>query len=203
MQRGVFVAAGLILFANSSELSAQSLSCGGGCSLMVFGGVNVGTSLDTIALKEQLSPDEWDFGESYFLGVNASRRIASLFDAIDLEGELGAGQRFGALDETEVWGALYLRYTAFPWNRFLRTTIAVNTGLNYATETTLLERENSPDGDGDRLLHYFGPEVTFALPSHPLNELVFRFHHRSGAFGIVSDTEGGEQFATVGFRRRF
>jgi hypothetical protein len=203
MSRAFFVAAAVTLLGDPATVSAGPLSCAGGCSIMVFGGPNVGTSLHTIAVDEQLPPDEWKFGDSYLLGLNASKRIASLFEVVHLEAELGAGQRLGALDETEFWGALYVRYTAFPWNRFIRTTVAVNTGLNYATETTQRERESSPDGEGDRLLHYFGPEVTFALPSYPQNELVFRFHHRSGAFGFVSDTEGGEQFATVGFRRRF
>src|SRR5687767_983324 len=132
MPRVLVLTAALTVLVNPSPLFAGPL-CGGDCSLMLFGGPNVGTGLDTIALEEQLPPDQWDFEDSYFVGVNASRRIASLFEVIDLEAELGAGQRFNGLDETEVWGALYLRYTAFPWNGILRTTVALNTGLNYAT----------------------------------------------------------------------
>ena len=52
-------------------------------------------------------------------------------------------------------------------------------------------------------MHFFSPEVTFALPSHPGTELVFRMHHRSGVFGLVSDAWGGAQYATVGLRIRF
>ena len=52
-------------------------------------------------------------------------------------------------------------------------------------------------------MHYFAPELTFAMPSHPNVELVFRMHHRSGIFGLVSDAWGGAQYATVGLRIRF
>ena len=48
---------------------------------------------------------------------------------------------------------------------------------------------------------FFAPEITFALPSRPNVELLLRFHHRSGVFGLVSDAWGGAQYATVGRAR--
>ena len=52
-------------------------------------------------------------------------------------------------------------------------------------------------------MHFFSPEITFAAPSRPNVELVLRFHHRSGVFGLVSDAWGGAQYASVGLRVRF
>jgi hypothetical protein len=52
-------------------------------------------------------------------------------------------------------------------------------------------------------MHYLAPEITLAAPSRPDLELVFRFHHRSGVWGIVSDAWGGAQYASVGLRLRF
>jgi hypothetical protein len=52
-------------------------------------------------------------------------------------------------------------------------------------------------------MHFFSPEITFALPSRPDIELLFRFHHRSGVFGLVNDAFGGSQYGTVGLRLRF
>ena len=52
-------------------------------------------------------------------------------------------------------------------------------------------------------MHFFSPEVTFALPSRPEVELLFRMHHRSGVFGVVSDAWGGAQYGAIGLRVRF
>jgi len=57
---------------------------------------------------------------------------------------------------------------------------------------------------GDVLgMHFFSPELTFALPRAPGTELLFRFHHRSGVYGLISDAHGGAQYGTVGLRLRF
>lgn len=187
------------------ELAWTSLNqpCGGDCSVMVFGGRQVDTGMARIFYKEGILPHDWEYGDSYFAGVNLSRRIASVFDLIDFEAEAGIGQRFGDLDETEVWGAIYARYSRFPWNSIVRTTVGISTGLNFSSGVPEAENKRTPDGSGDRLLHYLAPEITFALPKHPETELVFRFHHRSGAMGWVSETKGGIQFMTAGLRYRF
>ena len=123
--------------------------------------------------------------------------------------EAGVGQRFGELHATELWGALYVRWHAFPWNHFLRTTIAVSTGLNYATKVEELERKRDDFGNGSRLLHYLSPEITFALPDQENWEVVLRYHHRSGGGGILGEyrvfngVTGGSNHATVGVRYRF
>jgi len=83
------------------------------------------------------------------------------------------------------------------------TTAAVSTGLNYATGVSEVERERARDDQGARLMHFFSPEVTFALPQAPQYELLFRFHHRSGVFGLISDAWGGAQYGTIGLRVRF
>ncbi len=81
--------------------------------------------------------------------------------------------------------------------------MAVSTGMNWASEITDVEQDRANDGEGSQWMHFFAPEVTFALPSHPDTELLIRIHHRSGVFGLVSDAFGGAQYATVGLRFRF
>ena len=83
------------------------------------------------------------------------------------------------------------------------TTFAISTGLNWASDVTDVEQDRANDGEGSRWMHFFSPEFTFALPSRPNTELLLRFHHRSGVFGVVSDAWGGAQYATVGVRVRF
>ena len=133
-----------------------------------------------------------------------SREVAQFWTHWTLEPEVGIGQRFGSQSATELWGALFFRYHGFPWDDVVVTTVAVSTGLNWASEVT--PRRAGPGATTARAAAgctIFAPELTFALPSHPNVELMFRLHHRSGVFGLVSDAWGGAQYATVGLRVRF
>ena len=56
---------------------------------------------------------------------------------------------------------------------------------------------------GSHGMNFFTPELTLALPQYPNYELLFRFHHRSGVYGLINETHAGAQFYTVGFRTRF
>jgi hypothetical protein len=128
--------------------------------------------------------------------------VATLFSIIDIEPEVGIAKRFGNAHEAEIWAALYFRFTAFPWNHIVYTTAAVSTGLNYASGISDWERFIAGKAAPQRLLHYFSPELTFALPEHKNVELVLRLHHRSGVYGLISRIAGA-QYATAGVRWRF
>lgn len=202
------VSAGLPIEASASEWFDWNFypinePCQGNCAVSVFGGYFVEDFLDTI-IFELIPFWTWNYEEDYIVGASVSRRILSFYDAIHLEPEIGIAQRFGRQHETEFWAALYIRYSAFPWNNYIYTTIGTSFGLSYATGVSDLElRLDAVDG-GDRLLHYFSPEITLALPKNRDTELFFRFHHRSGVYGLVSGHQGGgAHYATVGLRFRF
>ena len=171
---------------------------------MVFAGQSVNTNVQDIFFKG-ISPTGWGYDEGGIVGAAASRRIATLYRAFDIEAEFGAAKRFGHQQEGEFWGAMYVRYTAFPWNKYLYTTLALSTGLNYATGISDFEKEHSKltPKAGTHIQHYFSPELTFALPEHKDRQLVVRLHHRSGAWGIVSGAMSGSTYLTVGVRAWF
>ena len=178
--------------------------CDGNCAVTVLAGPFVQNSMADVLYKAPELPFTWDYrSDDWFAGVALSRHAATVFGRIDLEPEIGIGRRFGRQDETEVWAALYARYRGFPWDDTVITTAALSTGLSYASAISDVEVGRAGEGEADRLLHYFSPELTFALPSRPDLELAFRFHHRSGVFGIVSDARGGAHYGTVGLRFRF
>lgn len=176
--------------------------CDGDCAVAIYGGNYVQNSMSQVLLTGPELPVTWDYREDHFVGTTVSRETGQLW-RFRLEPEIGIGRRFGQQSATEVWGALFFRYRGFPWDDRLTTTIAFSTGLNWASEVTEIEQDRARDGEGSNLMHYFSPEVTFALPRAPNTELMFRFHHRSGVFGIVSDAFGGAQYGTVGLRVRF
>lgn len=159
--------------------------------------------MNDILFNEPAFPTSWDFTDDGIVAAALSREWIEFSCCLTIEPELGVGRRFGEQDEFEFWGAFYLRYRGFPWDHLVATSVALSTGMNYATGTSEQERQRNQNETGSRWLHYFSPEITFALPSHPDVELMFRLHHRSGIFGTINGARGGNQYGTVGIRVRF
>lgn len=189
--------------------------CRGKCAATILVGKQLDTGLAHVdGTSSFVPPWDYQYGDSYFVGVALSYSLVELFQAVAIEIEGGTGQRFGMLHETEGWVAFYARWKLFPWNDYLRTSFAVSTGLNYASGVTAYETSQSASGLASRLLHYFSPEITFALPSRTDMEFVIRIHHRSGGgdyFGndfpvygsLFHGMQGGMQYLTFGLRRHF
>ena len=177
--------------------------CRGNCGVAIYGGNYVQDSMGEVLVTKPETPLSWNYNDDHIVAVAISRRIATFWGHVDLEPELGIGQRFGEQDETEFWGAFFFRYHGFPWDKTVVTTVAISTGLNYATGVSEVELGRAHSGEGSQWMHFFSPEITIALPKAPNYELLLRFHHRSGVFGIVSDAWGGAQYGTIGLRVRF
>jgi hypothetical protein len=120
-----------------------------------------------------------------------------------VEGETGAAYRFGKEDLGEGWVGLYLRYDDFFWNDTVYTTLAVNTGVSLLTDKSGFEASRDSNGKNWELLHYMGPEITFADPDNKNLEFLLRYHHRSGVFGLFDGVVSGSTFITGGIRYRF
>lgn len=177
--------------------------CASDCAVAVYAGHYVEDSLNDILFNEPAFPTDWEFSHDGIVAAAVSREWLNYRERFYLEPEFGIGQRFGEQDETEIWGAIFLRYRGFPWDHWVTTSIAISTGMNYATGTSEHEIERNQNDEGSRWLHFFSPEITFALPSQPNVELMFRLHHRSGIFGTINGARGGNQYGTVGLRWRF
>ena len=177
--------------------------CEGDCAVAIYSGVYIEDSMTDIWSSPSL-PWDWNYADDdHLIATTVSRVTWEFWNHWTMEPEVGIGQRTGRQNATEIWGAFFFRYHGFPWDRHLLTTMAVSTGMNWASEITDVEQDRANDGEGSQWMHFFAPEVTFALPSHPNTELLIRIHHRSGVFGLVSDAFGGAQYATVGLRFRF
>jgi hypothetical protein len=187
--------------------------CRGDCAISVYGGGEVTTSMERIFfLKYPPRPIwTWHWRNSGIIAGTFSRQLVSLWGSVSIEPEFGIGQRFGDMRATESWAALAFRWTNFPWNRYVKTTIGVAEGLSMTTQVDTQERlqnqykvvDHRLVFTGSDLLNFFTPEVTFALPQYPAYEVLFRFQHRSGIFGLINGVHAGAQFFTAGFRVYF
>jgi len=200
---------GLMLLVSSSGALAWDPAslfapCRGDCGVAAYAGRYVESSLGEEIILSPTPPNSWSYADNdYLVATSVSRQVARFWRHWTLEPEVGIGQRFGRQSATELWGAFFFRYSGFPWNRYVVTTAALSTGMNWVSEVTDIEQDRANDAEGSQWMHFFSPEVTLAAPSRPNLELVFRFHHRSGVFGLVSDAWGGAQYASVGVRVRF
>lgn len=176
--------------------------CDRNCAVAVYAGRLVEDGMEDVLLPLPKAPTDWNYGSNdRFVGVAVSRHAAT-WRRLSFEPEIGLGQRIDQ-DITEAWAALFVRYRGFPWDRYLLTSFAVSTGANIASDDSEWEIERTGSEESHRLMHYFAPEITFALPSQPDTEVLLRFHHRSGAYGLFNDAGGGAHYATVGLRFRF
>jgi hypothetical protein len=198
------------LFAVSPAL-ADEAGRGGDNSIAIFGG----QATDTNFTESMFLPWTNDMKDIGVIAASFNHRHGEVADyigdvlpfglaqEITIESEVGASYRFGDEDLGEAWLAAYLRYDGFFWNDVVYTTLAVNTGLSMLTEVSEFERGRDSGGEASKLLHYMGPEITFASPDHKNMELLLRFHHRSGVFGLFDGTVSGSTFISSGLRFRF
>ena len=139
---------------------------------------------------------------SYLAAVGYSRTLHRFNEHLHLEGEANVARHWGKQSHFEVNAAANLRWNAFPWDRFVNTSFAYGLGPSYAFGRPVIEeRRNRPLSRG---LVFMIAELTFAPPKQRASpwEGFIRIHHRSGAFGVVSDA-GGSNFITSGARYRF
>ncbi|PWS36617.1 hypothetical protein DFH01_15880 [Falsiroseomonas bella] len=152
-----------------------------------------------------IQPWNYDWGGDTFYGASYSRRLLRVWTDFAVDFELGAGYRSGQTNSPEAWYAFYLRYDGFPWRDRLYTSFGLSTGINWLN--TLPEVETGtpqyPEPHTSRFLHYFSPEIAVGLPHRPQDELVLRYAHRSGMFGLFNGVWEGSNVLQLGYRRRF
>ena len=131
-----------------------------------------------------------------------SRRLVTFWHALDIDPQIGIGKCFGDMQAVEFWGAVAFRWTAFPWNNYVKKTIAISEGVSLATQVDTVERDANPNHAGSVFLNYLF-EITLSLPRYEKYELVFCIHHRSGLYGLIGNVNAGSQFGNVGLRVHF
>jgi hypothetical protein len=152
-----------------------------------------------------VQPWSYDWGRELFLGASHNYRFGRFWRDFTVDAEIGGGYRFGDTDSLEAWGAFYLRYDGFPWRNRLYTAFGLSTGLHWLD--TLPEAETGtaarPEPNRSKWLHYFSPELVFSLPDTPRDEVVIRYHHRSGMFGHMNGVWEGSNVLMAAWRRRY
>lgn len=140
-----------------------------------------------------------EFDHAAMVSLAASREFAVLWKHLRWEAEVGVSKWFGDQANWEFTGAIVARWVTFPWNDYVKTTIAVGDGPSFATEPPKLEKKNFDESK--RLQNYVFLELTFGLPRFPQWDFVIRIHHRSGVFGALGGS--GSSVPALGIKYKF
>lgn len=143
-----------------------------------------------------------EFIDAYVVVGALSWTFARYFeDALSFELEGQIGKWFGDQKNMEFNLPVAVRWSKFPWNQYVSTSLAYGVGPSYATLEPAAEIDIH-DNTKKFLVYWFG-ELALG-PSESQWAGVFRIHHRSGAFGLLADRgDGGSNTLAVGLKYRF
>ena len=162
--------------------------------LTVYGGAHAQDDIgDVFSFKAK-------FEDNDYIAVAALAREFwhyQKFISFEVEGQIG--KHFNNDTFWEFNGLIIGRWHAFPWNKYVGTSIAVGDGLSCYTEISKVEKED--DEDAQKTLNYLMFELALGLPRYPRWDLVVRIHHRSSIFGLYG--AGGSNYVTGGFKFSF
>ena len=162
--------------------------------LTVYGGAHVQDDINDIFTFQP------KFEDNDYIAVAALAREFWHFKkyiSFEVEGQIG--KHFNNDTFWEFNGLIIGRWHAFPWNKYVDTSIAVGDGLSYYTEVSKVEKED--DEDAQKTLNYLMFELALGLPQYPRWDLVVRIHHRSSIFGLYG--AGGSNYVCGGIKFGF
>ncbi|OYU45017.1 MAG: hypothetical protein CFE44_09755 [Burkholderiales bacterium PBB4] len=144
------------------------------------------------------------FVEQHLLAATAKTTLwqsATQPLALELDGMVGL--QTGVATLTEVAVAPALRWSGFPWNGSLKTSVsAAPFGISYTSKVSPLELGR--DGKGSQVLNWLFLEVAVSSPSNKQTEFFARLHHRCTVYDLLNNYgANGEDFFALGFRRKF
>lgn len=143
------------------------------------------------------------FLEQHMVAVTGKKTLwQSATQPLALELDAMVGLQTGIASLGEVAVAPALRWSGFPWNDSLRTSVsAAPFGISYTTKVSPLEL--GKDGKGSQVLNWLFLEVAVSRPSDK-TEFFARLHHRCTVYDLLNNYgANGEDFFALGFRRRF
>jgi hypothetical protein len=124
-----------------------------------------------------------------------------LEDALSFEIEGQIGKWWGDQTHMEFNLPLAIRWSKFPWNHYVATSVAYGVGPSYATKEPTANLDNG-DSSEKFLAYWFG-EIALGPPDSKWAG-VFRMHHRSGAFGLIADPDiSSSNSLAIGLKYRF
>jgi len=170
---------------------------GGDWFLSVYGG-----QVSDTAFNEVIRFDT-KFEDYYLAAVALGKELWSDRKYLALEAEGQVVQHFKGKAHQEFNAALNLRWLPFPWDDYIDTSIALGSGISYATRDPEFEINEADDNVTSQWMYYLMLEVVFALPGDTPWGVFTRVHHRSSVFGLIDGVFAASNYVCAGIRYTF
>jgi hypothetical protein len=132
-------------------------------------------------------------------GLALDRGLFKLGAGISLAAEVQATEFFGSYSYGTGAIGLGFRFDEFPWSDRVPTTFAIYTGPSYSPNAVII-KDPVPHQD-PKFLNFVSVEAGVGISRKW--DAVFRIYHRSGAWGLYSNTADVGTMIGLGLRRRF
>ena len=133
------------------------------------------------------------------VGLALDRGLFRLGSGISIAGEMQVTDFFGKYAYQTGAIGLGLRFDEFPWSDSFPMSIGVYTGPSYAPNAPIIvDPKPHPD---PKFLNYVSIEFGFTMNRDW--DLALRAYHRSGAWGVYSNTADVGSMIGIGLRRKF
>jgi hypothetical protein len=130
-----------------------------------------------------------------YAGLGLGRELVK-WKYASLEAEGMFAEHYGSMGNYEEYiVALGLRYHYFPWDEYVKTTVALVDGPSYTTKQIA--------GENRYLLNFVRFELTLAYPKYDRLSFALGIHHRSGAKSTLHIGNGDTNFYVLGLRYKF
>ncbi|MFZ1774101.1 MAG: hypothetical protein WAT78_09110 [Rhizobiaceae bacterium] len=168
-------------------------------TLMLFGGAMVKGHMPGTALLPFASGLEGN----YIAGAALQQNFRRFDNGLTIGGEIGLAARFGRESSGEAWAGVSLGHVGYKWGG-LNIAPSLVIGLSAITKPIGMEViRAAARGGNPHLLFYLGPELAFTHDSHPNISLVYRVHHRSGAWNTLGGMRDAHNANVIGLRIGF
>ena len=187
-------------------------------SVFVFGGrTNSGNLGDTFKYGVGVPSSQLTY-DNYIVGGAYQRDFVQFNSGLLLGAEIGLADRFGhyktccdtvtysqtMANSAELWAGVSFRHAGLKVLDAVQVSPGFVFGLSAISSPIGQEGEHQVVHQGSaKVLFYLGFDLALALASMPNTELVFRVHHRSGAYGTLGGLKEGNNANVVGIRQRF
>ena len=158
------------------------------------------------------------FFDNYIVGGAYQRDFIQFNSGLLLGAEVGLADRVGrykiccatvayadsVMHSAELWAGVGFRHDGLNLFDAFRISPGFVFGLSAISNPIGQEGDHQFVHRGSaKLLFYLGFEVAFGFKSLPNTELVYRVHHRSGAYGTLAGLKEGNNANVIGIRQRF
>jgi len=183
---GVFVGAAALLWSGAASASRTTWSA------TLYAGPS------STAFVTQILDGKFDVNGG-MIGLAVDRGLFRLAPGISIAGEMQVTSFFGKYAYQTGALGLGLRFDGFPWEDTVPMTFAIFTGPSYAPNAPLI-LDPKPHQD-PKFLNYVSLELGVGMSRDW--DMTFRAYHRSGAWGLYSNTADTGSMLGIGFRRKF